>query len=336
MNKPQTTLPSLAHAVHAVHAADCGSFTAAAELLGLTPAAVSKSVAALEAALEVRLFNRTTRQLSLTEEGRAFIAQAKLGLQALDDAAAQARQGLKPHGLVRVNCAVGFGRSFVLPALPAFFAQHPDVRVELVLNDHAVDLVQGGFDVGIRGGSQPPDGMVARKICDVPSVLVASPRYLELRGTPRSRADLAGHSLLRVRFLNGKLSPWVFKTLGETAQAKTEQAEAAFDAPAQLLLSDPALMLDAALLHLGIAQIGRHHAFEALARGSLVQVLPREHIGNTARMSLFYPHRAGLAPRVRVLVDHLLASFAGQPALQGLQGMPGSARNQAARKAPPK
>jgi DNA-binding transcriptional LysR family regulator len=317
MNKLHTTLPGL---VNAVHAADCGSFTAAAEVLGVTPAAVSKSVAALEAALEVRLFNRTTRQLSLTEEGRAFIAQAKLGLQALDDAAAQARQGLQPHGLVRVNCPVGFGRSFVLPALPKFFAQHPAVRVELVLNDQAVDLVQGGFDVGIRGGSQPPDGMVARKICDVPSVLVASPRYLKARGTPRTSADLAGHDLLRVRFLTGRMSPWVFKTANAAkalrSQPKDAQPTAAFDGAAQLVISDPALMLDAALLHMGIAHIGRHHAHEALARGSLVEVLASEHVGSDARMSLFYPHRAGLAPRVRVLVDHLMQHFAQEPALQ--------------------
>jgi DNA-binding transcriptional LysR family regulator len=91
---------------------------------------------------------------------------------------------------------------------------------------------------------------------------------------------------------------------------------AAFDGAAQLVISDPALMLDAALLHMGIAHIGRHHAHEALARGSLVEVLASEHVGSDARMSLFYPHRAGLAPRVRVLVDHLMQHFAQEPALQ--------------------
>jgi DNA-binding transcriptional LysR family regulator len=308
MTKLLTTLPGL---VSAVQAADSGSFTAAAALLGLTPAAVSKSVAALEATLQVRLFNRTTRQLAVTEEGRAFIAQARAGLATLEDAAAQAGQRQLPQGLVRVNCPVGFGRSFVLPALPAFFAQHPQVRVELVLNDLPVDLVQGGFDVGIRGGSQPPEGMVARRIADVPTVLVASPRYLKQRGTPRTSADLASHSLLRVRFLNGRVSPWVFKSVRGSAKGTT----AAFDGPAQLLISDPALMLDAALLHLGIAHLGRHHAHEALARGSLVQVLAHEHVGSATRLSLFYPHRAGLAPRVRVLVDHLLAHFVADPAL---------------------
>ena len=199
MSKLATTLPGLAHVVHAVHTADCGSFTAAAERLGLTPAAVSKSVAALEAALEVRLFNRTS-------------------------------------------------------------------------------------------------------------------------------ADLAGHDLLRVRFLTGRMSPWVFKTPSATktsgSQPKDAQPTAAFEGAAQLVISDPALMLDAALLHLGIAHIGRHHAHEALARGSLVEVLASEHVSSSAQMSLFYPHRAGLAPRVRVLVDHLLASFASQPALQALPVRP--------------
>jgi DNA-binding transcriptional LysR family regulator len=208
MKHLHTSLPGL---VNAVQAADSGSFTAAARVLDLTPAAVSKSVAALEAMLHVRLFNRTTRQLSLTEEGRAFIAQARMGLGALETATVAAMQGLKPEGLVRVSCAVGFGRRYVLPALPAFYAAHPDVQVELSLNDQTIDLVRDGFDVGIRGGSEPPEGMVARKICTLSAMLVATPRYLKARGTPRQFQDLANHDLLRVKFLSGNVSPWLFR-----------------------------------------------------------------------------------------------------------------------------
>jgi DNA-binding transcriptional LysR family regulator len=306
MKHLQTTLPGL---ISAIQAADSGSFSSAANMLGLTPAAVSKNVAALEAHLKVRLFNRTTRRLSLTEEGRAFVAQARVGVQALEDANALATQGAQPEGLVRINCSVGFGRRYVLPLLPEFFKAYPLVRVELNLNDNQVDLVQGGFDIGIRGGSQPPEGMVARKICDIPAVLVATPRYLKANGTPRTPEDLAAHRLIRVRFLNGRMSAWTFES-GKTKAVSTQ------DSPAQLMLSDPEVVLDAALLHMGIARMGKHHAHDALQRGYLVEVLPKQHVSGEAAMALFYPHRSGLAPRVRVLVDFLLERFKGMPALQ--------------------
>ncbi len=310
MKSLQATLPSL---LSAVQTAESGSFSAAAKVLQLTPAAVSKNVATLEALLQVRLFNRTTRRLSLTEEGKAFVAQTRLGLAALEDAARVATQGLAPRGVVRVNCSVGFGRRYVLPALPGFFAQYPDVQVDLVLNDQAIDLVGHGFDFGIRGGSQPPEGMVARKICDNPSVLVATPHYLQLRGTPRTPADLAHHDLLRVKFLNGKMYPWAFR---ETAGVSS------FDADAKLFISDPEMILDAALLHMGIARMGRHHAWAALQSGELVEVLPHSHMPTDATMALFYPHHVGVAPRVRVLIDYLMTWFAQQESLHGRRPPP--------------
>jgi DNA-binding transcriptional LysR family regulator len=308
MKQLQITLPGL---VSAVQAADSGSFSAAAKVLDLTPAAVSKNVAALEALLQVRLFNRTTRQLSMTEEGKAFITQTREGLSALEAASTAATQGLKPQGLVRINCAVGFGRRYVLPLLPEFYAQYPAVQVELSLNDQNVDLVKEGFDVGIRGGSQPPEGMVARKICKLESVLVATPRYLKARGTPKHYRELAQHDLLRVKFLSGRISPWLFKDQGKVV---------AFEGPAKLLISDPEVILDAALLHMGIARMGHHHAFEALQRGDLVEVLARQHESGEASMAMFYPHRAGLAPRVRVLVDFLMAQFTQHAALRSTAG----------------
>jgi DNA-binding transcriptional LysR family regulator len=302
MKQLQSSLPGL---ISAVQAADSGSFTAAAKVLDLTPAAVSKNVAALEALLKVRLFNRTTRQLSLTEEGKAFIAQTRDGLDLLESASVQASQGLKPQGLVRVNSSVGFGRRYVLPALPAFYAQYPEVQVELSLNDQKIDLVREGFDIGIHGGSQPPEGMVARKICNLHALLVATPQYLKTRGTPKHYSELLEHDLLRVKFPSGRVTPWLFKEKG-----KGNDKVMSFEGPAKLLISDPEIILDAALLHMGIARMGSHHAFEALQRGDLVEVLARQHLPGEASMAMFYPHRAGLAPRVRVLVDFLMLHFA--------------------------
>jgi DNA-binding transcriptional LysR family regulator len=303
----QTSLPGL---ISAVHAADAGSFTAAAKALNLTPAAVSKNVAALEALLQVRLFNRTTRQLSLTEEGKAFISQTREGLSLLQAASVAATQGLKPQGPVRMSCSAGFGRRYVLPLLPAFYALYPQVHVELSLNDQNIDLVKEGFDVGIRGGSQPPEGMVARKICKLESVLVATPHYLKARGTPKHYGELSGHDLLRVKFLSGRMSPWLFKEKGKVF---------AFEGQAKLLISDPEVILDAALLHMGIARMGRHHAFEALQSGALLEILPKQNVPGDASMAMFYPHRAGLAPRVRVLVDFLLSRLLVLPQLKQAQ-----------------
>jgi DNA-binding transcriptional LysR family regulator len=308
MKSIQTTLPGL---ISAVQAADSGSFTAAAAMLDLSPAAVSKNIAKLETALKVRLFNRTTRKLSLTEEGRHFIAKARAGIEVLQDAAHQAAAGLKPQGLVRMNCPVGFGRRFVLPALPAFYAQFPDVQIELNLNDHAVDLVGEGFDLGIRGGSQPPEGMVARKICSISSVLVATPTYLKARGVPRRHQDLSQHDVLRVKFLNGRMLPWSFK---ETENGKYKIVT--FEGQGKLIISDPEMILSAALQHMGIAGLGRYDAHDALMNGKLVEVLPDQFIGGSYSLSLFYPHRTGLAPRVRTLVDFLLGHLAKDAALQ--------------------
>jgi DNA-binding transcriptional LysR family regulator len=170
--------------------------------------------------------------------------------------------------------------------------------------------VREGFDIGIRGGSQPPEGMVARKICNLYALLVATPQYLKARGVPKHYSELAEHDLLRVKFPSGRVTPWLFKEKG-----KENDKVVSFEGKAKLLISDPEVILDAALLHMGIARMGSHHAFEALQRGDLVEVLARQHLPGDASMAMFYPHRAGLAPRVRVLVDFLMLHFAECEAL---------------------
>ncbi len=200
----------------AVKVADAGSFSSAARQLNLTPAAVGKSIALLESRLGVRLFNRTTRQLSLTPEGERVVERARAALQALDEAGAVAKPDADISGLVRISCGAGYGRQFVLPAIAGILDKHPQLRVELNLSDQIVDLVKEGFDIGIRGGSEPPQGMVARRVSKVATVLVASPVYLRVRGTPQDWTELTQHRRIGLRFASGRASQWNFKVGSKT------------------------------------------------------------------------------------------------------------------------
>src|SRR5215207_9027845 len=156
-----------------VEAATSGSLTAAAERLEVTPAAVSKSLARLEAQLGVRLLNRSTRRLALTAEGTRFLGKARAALRALDEAVADVTQSaLAPAGRVRLSVGMASGRRWVLPALPALAARYPQLRVDVDLDNRPIDLVAEGFDIGIRGGLIESSSLVARRICPLPLVLV--------------------------------------------------------------------------------------------------------------------------------------------------------------------
>jgi DNA-binding transcriptional LysR family regulator len=286
----------------AVRTADAGSFSEAARQLNLTPAAVGKSVALLEANLGVRLFNRTTRQLSLTEEGERVVGLARAAMQALAQAGQVAQRSSElrgqVRGLVRISSAVGFGRRFVLPAVAHVLNLHPSLRIDLVLSDQNTDLVKDGFDIGIRGGSTPPQGMVAQRICKVPTRLVASPAYLKASGTPSDWTALQAHRTIGVRLASGRLLEWSFRQGKQIHTLKS---------PPALLVSAPELAAEAALLHQGVAQVALLHAWDAIERGALKIILPQQHVSTAVEVAVFYPHRSGLAVRVRAVLDLLMA-----------------------------
>ena len=174
-----------------VESATGGSFTAAASRLGVTPAAVGKNVARLEGELGVRLFNRTTRRLSLTDEGKAFLAEAGDALRRLEDAVDNVTlAATEPSGRVRISCSTSFGRRFVLPLLSDIARRHPKLDLELVLDNRIVDMLAEGFDIAVRGGTLGDSSLVAKHVCRLYSVLVASPAYLRRHGVPASPADL--------------------------------------------------------------------------------------------------------------------------------------------------
>lgn len=287
-----------------LEAASAGSFTAAAARLEVSPAAVSKNVITLETELGVRLFNRNTRRIRLTPEGAAFAEKAREALRALDDAVAGVSQGQAvPAGRVRISVGASFGRGYVLPLLPGLLAAHPQLEIEVSLDNRTVDLVGEGFDIGIRGGRARDSSLVSRRVCDLPMVLLASPGYLARRGTPRSAADLQRHDLIGVRFADGHSATWKLRPAPRKPSVD-------WSPPARAWVSDPEAQLDLARAHAGIVQVGLHHAAADLAAGRLLRLLPDLHDPEDREIHLHYPHRQFLSPRVRVVVDALLAAFA--------------------------
>lgn len=292
-----------------VQAVDAGSFAAAARVLGISSAAVSKSVASLEQALGVRLMNRTTRTLSLTDEGSAFLKQARIALAALDSAVdAVAAQRAEISGHVRISTSAAFGRDQLMPALPGLLARYPAISVEADFDDRVVDLVRDGYDLAIRGGRIADSALVSRPICHLNMILVASPDYLGRKGTPRSPEELRRHRLIARRFLGGKVSPWSFRQADGCMTTQDLESAA-------LTLSAPEALAQAASLGLGIAQVGVHHAWSHLVPGRLKVLLLGLHDPGSYEMVLQYPHRALVAPRVRATVDYLLAAFSRNEAL---------------------
>ncbi|HJV83218.1 LysR family transcriptional regulator [Noviherbaspirillum sp.] len=292
-----------------VHAAERGSLAAAARALGISAAAVSKNLAGLERALGVRLMNRTTRSLQLTAEGAAFLERARIAITALDDAIdAVAAQRAAPMGRVRISTSSAFGRFYLLPLIPALAKRYPALALEVDMEDRRIDLVKDGYDLPLRGGVIEESSLISRHVCTLHTVLVASPAYLKEHGVPKRREDLARHRMIALRFLNGQVSRWNFKD---------RRGEAIDVEPASpvLTVSAPEAVVDAALLGLGIAQAGVHHAWPHLREGRLKVLLAAQHHSGAREMVLQYPHRALVAPRVRATVEYLLENLAKTEAL---------------------
>ncbi|WP_082746993.1 LysR family transcriptional regulator [Burkholderia sp. MSMB1826] len=288
-----------------IQTVDAGSFAAAGRQLGVTSAAISKNVAALEKALGVRLVNRTTRTLKLTEEGQAFVRQARVALETLNAAVdTVAAQRTAPTGRVRISTSAAFGRDHVLPTLPSLLARYPGLSVEVDFDDRVVDIVRDRYDIAVRGGNIPDSTLVTRQICRLNTVLVASPDYLGKHGVPQTPEALRRHQLIARRFLSGQVASWSFK--GDDGSITTLDPTSR----AMLTLSAPESLVQAACDSVGIAEVGVHLALDRLRSGSLKIVLHKFHQPGTYEMVMQYPHRALVAPRVQVTVRHLLEALA--------------------------
>ncbi len=285
---------------------EAGSFSAAARQAGLSPSAVSRQVARLEAALRVRLLERSTRKLRLTEAGMAAYARCQLMLAAAREVMALSdTASAQPSGLLRVSCPKAIARQLIHPLVPGFLAQYPQVDVQLVVTDRSVDLYEEAIDLAIRVGDTPPPGLAGRPLLRLRHMLCASPQYLSLRGTPTHPRDLAAHSCLYLGE-DERDRHWRFRRASESASVKVN---------GRYVANHSELRLEGALHHLGIASLPEFTARAALAAGALVPVLADwEHLTDYAGMAwLLYPSNRFVAPKLRVWIDHLVAGLAQDP-----------------------
>ncbi|WP_426072496.1 LysR family transcriptional regulator [Janthinobacterium sp. DSP2-3-3] len=280
-----------------VQLAQAGSFVAAARQAGISPSAVSKSLARLEQRLGARLFQRSTRQLSLTAEGKLFLARSKTILAEMQAAQDELAGHLAPHGRLRLGLPELGG--LFLPALAAFAQLHPAIALDLDFSDALTDVVGDGFDAVIRIGAPRDSRLAARKLGQFRSCLVASPAYLARHGTPSHPLELQHHACLHYRFRHsGKIEQW---------QLRQDDGEAAPDLPQSMICNNVEARLHFARQGLGIAWLPDFHVRSAIADGSLIEVLMDYAIADHPAHGcwLLWPSGPHLAPKVRALVDFL-------------------------------
>jgi DNA-binding transcriptional LysR family regulator len=274
---------------------DAGSFVRASETLDMSKAAVSRYVADLEARLGVRLLHRTTRKLSLTEEGGAFHARCKAILGELDEAESEiTARAAQASGLVKINVPVTFGNLHLAPLWSDFMTQNPRVTLDVTLNDRVVDLVEEGYDMVVRIGTLPSSTLISRQLASTRMVLCASPAYLKKNGQPKHPSDLARHTVLAYSLLatgdqwgfdgpdgrqTGALNPVLRTNSGDTCRA-------------------------AALKHHGIILQPTFMVGEDLRSGALVELMPQYRASEFGIYAV-YPSRRYMSAKVRLLIEFL-------------------------------
>jgi DNA-binding transcriptional LysR family regulator len=276
-----------------VEVAERRSFADAARRLGRSPTAITRAVGELEARLGVRLLNRTTRAVNVTEAGERFLAGARRVLADLDEIErAAAGEGAAPRGELRVTAPILFGRLHVAPIVLEFLGLYPDVSVALSLIDRPVDLVEEGLDVAVRIGVPAESSAVARRVGALHRIVVAAPDYLARRGTPEAPAELAAHAIVAFSGMAG-VDRWVFRGPG---------GEASIAIRPRLVVSTAEAAVDAARAGFGMTRVLSYQAAEDIARGTLRRLL-QAHEGAELPVHLLYPGGRHPPPKLRAFLD---------------------------------
>lgn len=283
-----------------VRVADAQSFTLASERLGLSRSAIGKCIARLEQGLGARLFHRSTRNVSLSDEGRLFYEHAQRILAEVDNATgALASRQQAPRGRLRIDLPVALGRLHIMPVLADYLSQWPELDADVSFSDDYTDLVRDGVDIAIRVGGDVDSRLVRRVLAPHRLITCAAPDYLKRHGAPETPDDLPRHQTLAFTHM-GALVPWRF------AQHHQERS---VSVAGRLRLSNTEALRDAALTGAGIVQLGAFLVGDDIRRGRLVPLL-ESCAPPGAPVCAVYPHRRHLAPKVRRLIDDIAARWA--------------------------
>ncbi|KAK44068.1 LysR family transcriptional regulator [Caballeronia jiangsuensis] len=283
-----------------MRAAALANLSAAAREFGLSPAVASARIAGLERMLGARLLHRTTRRVSVTQEGEIFAAHARELLDAAEAARASVGQAREhPHGRLRVTMPSSLGRQHISPLIPAFLRAHPGVSVDLRMTDQIVDLVDEGIDLAIRIGALKDSTLVAKKLASNRRVLCASPAYLAAHGTPRHPADLAGHECV----ILADQRDWSFVTPTGVIDVRVS---------GRLVTDNGEVIRDALAAGVGIGLKSTWSVAPLIASGELVTVLDDYPLAQTVAIWAVYPSRAFVPPKTLAFIDFLAAQF-GEP-----------------------
>ncbi|HTH95199.1 MAG TPA: LysR family transcriptional regulator [Rhodocyclaceae bacterium] len=292
-----------------VRSAEAGSFSEAARRLSLTSAAVGKSVAKLENNLGVRLFQRSTRSLTLTEAGERFLAEVSGSLATIQSAVANlADADGQPAGTLKVSMGNAFGREHMVPLLGDFLAQYPAIVPDWHFDNRAVDLIAEGFDAAIGGGFELPPGLVARELAPAHVVLVASKGYLADKPAIIHPDQLKDHAGIFIRSpQTGRIRPWALINGKETRN----KAQMPVNMQIRMAMSDPAAALEAAEQGLGIAVTSMPNAYPYFSSKRLVRVLP-DWYADAGTLSLYFSAQKLLPAKTRAFIDFVVAHFRKQ------------------------
>ncbi|MGM8897291.1 MULTISPECIES: LysR family transcriptional regulator [unclassified Psychrobacter] len=288
-----------------VYVAEYESFTRAAKELGISTAQVSRQISALEKRLSIKLLYRTTRKVSLTEEGRVFYQHCRSVLDGLD-AAEQAVSNLqsKPQGRIKLTAPVTYGEQQLLPLVNDFMVQYSDIEVTAFLSNQKIDLVDGGYDLAIRIGKLSDSTMMAKKLSRRTNFVCAAPAYLKKHGIPNTLSDLSQHNCLL-----GTRDYWHFIDLKKTDSGKDADKEKNLRVSGTVQYNSGHSLVDAALKGLGIVQLPDYYVQQYLASGELVSLLDNYREPEESIWAV-YPHNRHLSPKIRLLVDYLAERLA--------------------------
>ena len=287
-----------------VRVVDSKGFSAAAPALGLTPSAVSKLITRLETRLGVRLLQRTTRALHLTQEGEVFYAAAQRIVGEIETLEEQITgHSGTPQGLLRVTTSLAFASHQLAPVLSEFLARHPLVQLDLLPTDRVIDMVEEGVDIAIRIGRLADTSFMARKIGEDKRLICAAPSYLARHGTPRRPEELARHNCIVSRE-RAYLNRWAFKIDGQVSE---------IEVGGRVAISEGEMQMQLALQGIGIARLTRLTLARAIRDGALVPLLDDFSADEPVAIHAVYPHRRHLAPKVPAFVNFLIEKFTPPP-----------------------